>query len=249
MSFVLLHGLGGSRAQPLSLISPALPSGAVVHAPDVRAHGASTLIGSDFSLDTLAAELVPDLPAGPLTVVGISMGAALALRLALRGDLDIDRLVFIRPAFTDQPLPANLAGFPLMGMLLQSTRSLPWASAASRAERAYRRTPEYRELLAQSPLGAAGAIEQFRAHEARERAIRLIEIPRNAAFSGAAELARIDVPATVIAAERDPVHPVAVAEQWAAGIPGARLERVPARDDGLRAYVAATRAAVGAALA
>ncbi|MGV8970655.1 MAG: alpha/beta fold hydrolase [Microbacteriaceae bacterium] len=248
MTFILLHGLGGSRAQPLSLISPALPSGADVHAPDVRAHGSSTLIGSDFSLDTLAAELVPDLPAGPLTVLGISMGAALALRLALRGDLDIERLVLIRPAFTDQPLPDNLAGFPLMGQLLQSTTSLPWASAARRAEQRYSRTPEYRALLAASPLGAAGAIEQFRAPDARARARRLIDIPHNAAYSGADELASIDVPTTVVAAERDPVHPVSIAKQWAAGIPGANLTTVPARDDGLRAYVAATRAAIGAAL-
>jgi pimeloyl-ACP methyl ester carboxylesterase len=230
-------------------MSPALPSGALVHAPDVRAHGASTLIGSDFSLDALAAELVPGLPTGPFTVLGISLGAALALRLALRGDLEIERLVLIRPAFTDQPLPANLAGFPLMGRLLQSSRSRPWASGAHRAEHRYRRTPEYRALSAASPLGAAGAIEQFRAPDARARATRLIEIPNNTAFSGAGELARIDVPTTVIAAERDPVHPVGVAEQWAEGIPGAALTTVPARDDGLRAYVAATREAIGAALA
>ena len=220
-----------------------------MHAPDVRAHGASTLIGNDFSLETLAAELVPDLPAGPLTVLGISMGAALALRLALRGDLEIERLVLIRPAFTDQPIPDNLAGFPLMGKLLQSTRSLPWASGQRRAEQRYKRTPEYRALLAASPLGAAGAIEQFRAPNARARAIRLIDIPDNVAYSGADELARIDVPTTVIAAERDPVHPVAIAELWAAGIRSGTLTTVPARDDGLRAYVAATRAAIRAALA
>lgn len=243
MSFVLLHGLGGTRAQPLSLISPVLPAGAVVHAPDVRAHGASPEIGTDFSLDTLAAELVPGLPAGPLTVIGISMGAALALRLAVRGDLEIERLVFIRPAFTDEPLPANLAGFPVMGRLLQSKRSLPWASGATRAERAYRRTSLYRALLAESPLGAVGAIEQFRAPDAAARAARLIEIPRNRAFT-AAELNTVTAPATVIAAGRDPVHPVAIAELWADGLPNAVLERVPARDDSMRAYIAASREAI-----
>ena len=35
------------------------------------------------------------------------------------------------------------------------------------------------------------------------------------------------------AADRDPVHPVAVAEQWARALPDADLERVPSRDAGL----------------
>ena len=244
MTFVLLHGLGGERAQPLSLFTPALPEGAAVHAPDVRAHGASTLVGGPehFTLDALADEIAAGLPTGPLTILGISMGAALALRLVRRGDLDIERAVFVRPAFTDQPLPANLAAFPVMGALLQQ-------HGARRAEKLFRATDYYRELEAASTLGAAGAIEQFTKPGVVERAIRLIEIPKNAAFTGADELALVDVPVTVIAAERDPVHPVAVAEQWAAGIPGSRLERVPARDDGVRAYVAATRAAVTAAIA
>jgi pimeloyl-ACP methyl ester carboxylesterase len=246
VSFVLLHGLGGDRRQPLSLLCPVLPDGAAIHAPDVRAHGSSTRIGHDFRLDTLAAELVPGLPSGPLTILGISMGAALALRLAVRGDLDIERLVFIRPAFTDQPLPVNLAEFPVMGHLLRSKRSLPWASGAVRAERAYRRTPGFRELEAASPLGAAGALEQFRAPDAAARATRLIEIPRNAAFT-AAEIASVDAPATVIAAERDPVHPVSVARLWADGL-GARLETVSARDDSLRRYIAESRAAIAGAI-
>ena len=248
MSFVLLHGLGGDHRQPLSLIRPVLPADAAVHAPDVRAHGASTEVGTDFRLDTLAAELVSKLPAGPLTLVGISMGAALALRLALRGDLEIERLVFIRPAFTDEPSPANLASFPVMGSLLRSTRALPWAPAARRAERAFRRTRDFRSLEAESPLGAEGALEQFRKPHAAARAARLIEIPRNAAYT-AAELATLDVPATVIAAERDPVHPVAIAEAWADGLGNAVLERVPARDDSLRGYIAASRAAIARGIA
>ncbi|WP_161972411.1 alpha/beta fold hydrolase [Glaciihabitans arcticus] len=240
---MLLHGLGGDRRQPMSLLQPALPEGAVVFAPDVRAHGTSTLIGSaeHFTLDALAGEVAASLPHGPLTILGISMGAALALRLALRGDLDIERLVFVRPAFTDRPLPANLAAFPVMGALLRD-------HGARRAEKLFRETDYFAELEAASPLGAEGAIEQFKKPEAVARALRLIEIPRHAAFTRE-EIASVDLPATVIAAERDPVHPVSVAELWHAGLPHSVLERVPARDDGMRDYVATTRAAVSAALA
>ena len=246
MTFVLLHGLGGSRAQPLSLLSPALPAGAAVHAPDVRAHGASTKIGTDFSLDTLAAELVPGLPEGPLTIMGISMGAALALRLALRPDIEIERLVLIRPAFTYDPLPANLSAFPVMGELLRSQKSRPWVTAEHRAELAFVRTPHFQQLSELSPLGAAAALEQFRQKDAAARAIRLIEIPRNRGFAPG-ELTTIHVPTTVIAAPEDPVHPVYIAEQWA-GLLAAPLELLPARDDSLELHVAATREAVARAI-
>ena len=45
------------------------------------------------------------------SIIGISLGAALSLRLAQSGVLPIERLVLLRPAFTDQSLPANLAVF------------------------------------------------------------------------------------------------------------------------------------------
>ena len=54
----------------------------------------------------------------PLTVLGISMGAAIALRLASRKVLPIDRAVFVRPAFTAEPLPDNLSVFPVLAQLL-----------------------------------------------------------------------------------------------------------------------------------
>ncbi|MGV8886427.1 MAG: DUF6518 family protein [Microbacteriaceae bacterium] len=241
---MLLHGLGGNRRQPLSLIGPALPPGAMVIAPDVRAHGTSPLIGTaeNFTFDALAAEIAADLPREPLTLIGISMGAALCVRIALRGDVDVERLILIRPAFTDEPLPHNLAEFPRMGQLLEEY-------GAELAEERYRSSDSYRLLYEQSPLGAAGAIEQFRQPDAAARAIRLIEIPRNVAFDTPAELASITVPVTILAAPRDPVHPVSVAELWHAAIAQSELVMLPARDDSLAAYTAATRSAVAQAVA
>ena len=240
MTTLLLHGLGNDAAQSLGLLGPVLP--ADTFAPDVRAHGTSTEIGGpeDFELGRLAAELpVPD---GPLTIVGISMGAALGLRIALSRPRDVRRLVFVRPAFTDAPLPRNLELFPVLGELL--TRY-----GAREAERLFRGSARYRAVELVSKLGAAGLVSQLRAPLAVERAVRLIEIPRNRAFSSEQELSVLDVPTTVVAAPRDPVHPVEVAQQWADSLPSARLVTVPARDDGLAQYAEGTRAAVAAALA
>lgn len=56
-----------------------------------------------------------------------------------------------------------------------------------------------------------------------------------------AELRRIDVPATVVGCVDDPVHPIAVAREWAAALPGARLRTITLAD------LAADRAAMGTA--
>lgn len=40
------------------------------------------------------------------------------------------------------------------------------------------------------------------------------------------QLAAIDVPVAVVGATDDPVHPIAVAEEWAAALPSSRLHRV-----------------------
>jgi pimeloyl-ACP methyl ester carboxylesterase len=254
VSFVLLHGLGADRRQPLDLFGPVLADldggSADAVAPDVRAHGASPIVGgpSDFALDRLAEEVAAGVGDGvargrtdrPVTLVGISMGAAIALRIVLRGLLPVERAVFVRPAFDDASLPPNLRAFPVIGELLREH------GPAAGAER-FRRTAPYLRVAAESALGGRGLLAQFQAPDAARRAVRLVEIPRNRAFAADAELgapAGRGIRSLVVGAARDPVHPFAVAERWAAGL-GATLERVPARDDGLPAQTAAMREVVG----
>lgn len=246
MAFLLLHGLGGDSGQPLSLVGPVLPADARVLAPNLRAHGDSPLIGgpADFSFATITRELLATVRENgfddePLTVIGISLGAALSLRLAHSGGLTIERLVLLRPAFTDQPIPPNLAVFPVIAELLH--RHPP-----DRAEATFRRSGLYRSLRTASRLGAAGVIEQFRKPDAAARAVRLMELPRNRAFEPGDP--PLQIPAAIIAAPRDPLHPLAVAARWHHDLPGSTLTEVPARDDGMAPYLAATRAAVSAAL-
>ncbi|SDT34479.1 alpha/beta fold hydrolase [Microterricola viridarii] len=245
MATLLLHGLGADRRQPLELFGPVLAdSPESVVALDVRAHGASPLIGSaaDFTLPALAAELAASaraaLPPGePVTLIGISMGAALALRIALDELLPVRRAVFVRPAFSSEALPPNLHAFPVIAELL--TRLGPAEGVES-----FRESSLYQEVAAASPAGGRGLLGQFTAPDAVARAVRLTEVPRNRAYRDTAELAALSargVPALVVAAPRDPVHPVAVAAEWAEGL-GAELLTVPARDDSQPAQTAALRA-------
>ena len=265
MTTVLLHGLGSDRRQPLGIFEPVVQAVSgpdeLIVAPDVRAHGGFLSVGepADFHLDRLAAEICEQVPASlvdahpghgepddAVTLIGISMGAAIALRIAMLGLLPVRRAVFVRPAFDDRSLPDNLRPFPVIGQILadagpagadefreraifQHVLSVSPAGAAEFQERAI-----YRELASSTPAGGRALLAQFQAPDAARRAMRLVEIPRNRAFADDAELEELTargIRSLVVGAPRDPVHPFGIAERWAGGL-HTMLELVPARDDG-----------------
>ena len=254
MTTVLLHGLGADRRQPLGLFESVIEEvtgpDELVIAPDVRAHGGFLAVGgpADFAIDRLAAEVCAHVPVAmaeagrsgpaasePVTIIGISMGAAIALRIALAGLLPVARAVFVRPAFDDRSLPEQLRPFPVIGQVLADAGP---AGAAEFQERSL-----YRRIAAVSPAGGRALLTQFQAPDAARRAMRLVEIPRNRAFDTEAELAGLTargIRSFVVGAVRDPVHPVPVAELWAGGL-HAPMDLVPGRDDGLAAQTAALR--------
>lgn len=243
MTILALHGLGGSRASALAYLPKGLRSHVV--APDVRAHGASTLLGAgdDFALEALAAECADALAAehdgSPVAIVGVSMGAAIGLRVALSSRFPIDRVALLRPSFTHAALPANLAVFPVIAELLER-HGAKGALAALRASGAYD------AVRGVSPAGAAALETQVTQPLAWERRVRLLEIPRSRAYRPG-ELETLRAPSVVLASPRDPVHPLHVAEEWAAGL-RCRMLVSPARDDGAAAVMAWYREQLGSFL-
>ncbi|MCH1882181.1 alpha/beta hydrolase [Agrococcus sp. ARC_14] len=214
-------------------LAGAVPAGVQVLAPDLRAHGASPLIGEpdDFSLEALAGEVADELvrvgDGSPVSIVGVSLGAALATIIARSGRFPIDRVALVRPAFTPQPLPPNLAIFPLLGRLLGEHRQ-------QRALDHLRASGAWRAIAHESPAHARAIEAQVTQPGAVERRIRLTEIPRNAAYVPG-EL-RIAAPTVVLASPRDPVHPLHIAEAWRDEL-GCRMLVSPARDDGEEAML------------
>lgn len=245
MTTVLLHGLGADRRQPLGIFEPVVQATAgpdeVIIAPDVRAHGGFLAVGepADFAIDRLAAEVCEHVPAAlaeagrghheasePVTVIGISMGAALALRIVLDDLLPVRRVVFVRPSFDDRSLPDNLRPFPVIGQIL--------ADAGPAGAEEFSEREIFHDVASVSPAGGRALLNQFQAPDAARRAMRLVEIPRNRAFDRDADLAELPargIRSLVIGAARDPVHPFPIAERWAGGL-RSMLELLPPRDDG-----------------
>lgn len=239
-----IHGLGSDSSAMRDYLAGAVPAGVQVLAPDLRAHGASPLLGepADFALEAMAEEVADELirvgDGSPVSIVGVSLGAALAALIARSGRFPLDRIALVRPAFTTEPLPPNLAVFPVLGRLLEERRPQRVLDQL-RASGAWR-------AIAHESLAHARAIEaQVTQRLAAERRIRLLEIPRNAAYRPG-EL-RIPAPTVVLASPRDPVHPLHVAEAWRDEL-GARMLVSPARDDGEQAMMAWFRQQLGSFL-
>lgn len=228
---VLLHGLGADHRQPLDLLAGNRLGDIAVLAPDARAHGGTSVTGEpgDFRFEAMVADLVAltahlRQTGKPTHLVGISMGAALALRAALNQVADVRSLALVRPAFSEHPLPPNLVAIARIGA------ELGRADAATARAR-FIDSPEYRAVAAVSAAGAASLLGQFDAPHAVERSERLRSVPNNTAYGDLRDLAALDVATLVVGTERDPVHPMALARSWHTGIGGSRLAVIPPRDD------------------
>ncbi|MEL6751183.1 MAG: alpha/beta hydrolase [Pseudomonadota bacterium] len=109
-SLLLLHGVG-LRAEAWRPLLPLLTDRFSVTAVDMPGHGASALLADETSglgAYVNALEDVFELLDGPVTLVGHSMGAMIAIELASRHRDDVSALVAVNAVF-DRPAAASAA--------------------------------------------------------------------------------------------------------------------------------------------
>jgi pimeloyl-ACP methyl ester carboxylesterase len=222
--FVFQHGLGGDVAQPLGLFAP--PPGVRVLALDCRGHGATRPLGdpallgfASFAADVIA--LLDHLGVERAIVGGISMGAGVALRLALSHPGRVLALALVRPAWLDGPMPENAERYALIAALIRRF------GAADGLER-FLRTPAYAELERAAPDAAASLVGQFQSPRAEDAVDRLERIPRDVP-SDAAAWSAIAMPTLVLANRQDPIHPFAYGKVLARAIPGAAFAEITSK--------------------
>jgi pimeloyl-ACP methyl ester carboxylesterase len=224
---VLLHGLGGRAQQPLAYVPDELEL--PVLAPDLRGHGRTRYIGppDGFTFTTMADDVAALLDrldiGGPLLLIGVSMGAGIAIRIAHDAPDRVLGILAIRPAWCHEASPPNLSAYPLIAALLR--RDGPAMGLSAFAE-----TSTYREILDSSPAAARSARDQFTSPYAVERAARLERMPRSVPYDHPSDLAVVTAATVVLGAAGDPVHPLAMAQEWAANLPAAEYGELVARD-------------------
>ncbi len=240
---VFQHGLCGDASQTADVFPP--DRGWRCLTLECRGHGRSDVGAPEqFSLATFTEDVafvIEALADKPVVLGGISMGAAIALRLAvLRPDL-VRALVLARPAWVLDAAPANMRPNAVVGELL---RRYPPAEARARFEN----SDLARQLAAEAPDNLASLYGFFAREPVSVTAELLVRIAADGPGISARELNAIRVPTLVIGTQRDFVHPLAYAAALADQIPGARLVEIASKADSRDRYRSDFRAVLAAFL-
>jgi 3-oxoadipate enol-lactonase len=216
---------------PIVLLHPLALSGAVwdplaehladrftVLSVDARGHGQSTWDGRPFTVEDLAADVVAvvtAVDAGPVGVIGLSMGGSTACVLAARYPEVVSRLVLAdtTACYGDDRVEKwaererTATGVPRPEQLgFQVDR---WFSARFRAA---------------EPAEVARVSEIFLATDSAAHAAACVAL---GALDATAELGAITAPTLVLVGEEDYATPVPMARRLADGIPDATLHVLP----------------------
>ncbi|MFD3508522.1 alpha/beta fold hydrolase [Nocardia sp. NPDC058666] len=203
VTVVALPGTGSDADFAARAFGPAARAhGLALHAvePDPQA----VISSCSAALDAAAAR-------GPVLAAGISLGAAIALDWAARHRTAVVGVITALPAWTGAETAACPAALS--------------ASVTAQLLRTHGLEAMIAQMRASSPLWLADALEQSWRGQWPHLPAALDEAA-GYAWPSVEALADIDVPVAVVGATDDPVHPIAVAEQWASTLPVAGLRRV-----------------------
>jgi pimeloyl-ACP methyl ester carboxylesterase len=236
--FLFQHGLGGDRAQVAQAFDDRSPWRRITI--ECRGHGASAIGTSRpfsiamFADDVLAA--ADRLGVDRFVAGGISMGAAIALRLAVNAPSRVLGLVIVRPAWTFSKAPANMAPIREIASLIKS-RPLAEARAAFAA------SPTAERLAKEAPDNLASLTGYFDRPDATAFADVLADIAADGGVSRR-QAASLLPPTLVIGNREDAVHPLAAARLLADTIPGATFVEVLSKARDKDAHFFAVRSAI-----
>lgn len=232
---VFQHGIGGDVGQPAKFLDPertGIPEGvlSIVHA-DFRGHGRSALGSpSDLSIATLACDLealLHHLKIRRAVLGGISMGAAVALRLAVHRPEICTALILSRPTWADSSM--SLQARHALGLVATLLAEEDWRSSAAEALERSQIYCTIDEVCSDAARSIRGQIQSvLSCPQRRESAIACLRrLPLSKGLDDLqVDLARLRCPALILAAEGDPIHPFGYARRIAHGLPNSELVQI-----------------------
>jgi pimeloyl-ACP methyl ester carboxylesterase len=251
--FVFQHGIGGDVRQPAGLFAP--PQGIRLLCLDARGHGQTQPLGEPSALtfdvfgDDLVA-LLDHLGVDQALIGGISMGAGVALNVAVRYPERVAGLVLARPAWLGGPMPPeNVALYATLARLLRTVATAANPDHALRcALGQFEASDDYRELLITSPDTAQSLRGQLTNERAVAAVARLERLPADSPLADLRAAKAIQVPALVLAHRQDPIHRFAFGERLAGAIPGAKLVELTPKSTDRARHAAEVQGCLGAFL-
>lgn len=238
---VFQHGLGGSEAQ----VAEMFPDGEGLRrlTLECRGHGGSALGPVErlsirtFAEDVLA--LAERLEVTRFVAGGISMGAALALRLAVLHPARVAALILVRPAWMFDSAPPSMAPFAVVAALLR-------AQPPQQARERFAATEPGVTLRRTAPDNYASLLGFFDRRPVSATVELLSRIAADGPGVSAADTAGLAMPVLVIGNADDAVHPLATARVLAHTIPGAEFREVVAKSSDRARHADAVRALINA---
>lgn len=237
--FVFQHGLGGNLAQAFEAFSP--PHDIRLLCMDSRAHGDTRYFGDVDRLNfkMLAADviaLLDYLDISKAVVGGISMGAGIALHIALHYPQRVMGLVLSRPAWLNQAMPAYEIYHLIYDLIRQH--------GVEEGQRKFEASAVYQSLLADTPAVAQSLLGQFDQPHVDETYPKFEYITRDAPFQSFDQLNSINTPTLILATRSDPVHPYDFGVTLAQAIAGAELIEVISKSTDKHAHLQQTQHAI-----
>jgi pimeloyl-ACP methyl ester carboxylesterase len=215
---VFLHGLCGDAGQTRE----AFPSecGFRRFTVEARGHGASQPGDLDkLSIATFAGDVADFIEQefdAPVVIGGISMGAVISLRLAVKRPDLVRALIVARPAWVTAFAPANMAPNAEVGRLLGILKP-------NAAKEAFVEGETGQRLAVVAPDNLASLIGFFSRQPIEVTAALLTAISNDGPDVTEEEIGNLSIPTLVIGHERDLIHPLSYARLLGERIAGARL--------------------------
>lgn len=236
-AFVFQHGLCGDARQTFEAAPDV--DGWQLSTLDCAGHGASPatppLCIARFADDVVT--LIETL-SGPVVLGGISMGAAIATRIAVTRPELVRGLVLVRPAWGAGAAPPNMQPNAEVGRYL----------AAGAGRLAFENSATARHLAQVAPDNLASLLGFFDRQPLAVTSALLQQISADGPGITGPDLASLRLPVLVCGTAQDAVHPLALARDLADLIPAARFTELPPKGADKPAHLAALHAAITAFL-
>ena len=236
---IFQHGLCGDRHQTFE----AFPADPLFRRITVesRGHGASEPGDPRFfSVRTFAGDIADFIEAhllAPIVVGGISMGAAIALHLAVRRPALVRGLILARPAWVTTSAPINNRPNAEVGLLLAT---LPSHVAKIKFE-----ASETAKLLAEIAPDNLASLRGFFSREPQAITAALLQaIAADGPGVSENEVRNLEIPSLVIGHDIDYIHPFSYAAALSDLIPGSQLVRITPKATSRSHYLEEFRTAI-----
>lgn len=219
--FVFLHGMGGSVNQIYSTYEPI--EGVKLIALNQQGHGGSDADWESFGFEALGDDIIgllDYLQIHKACFAGISMGAAVALNIAVRYPEKVEKLMLIRNAWTDSPMSGKVQqAYYDLGMCLKEGGIE--AFYGTEGWKIVSESSAYTRNAFTAPFTDASCLKYWQ---------KYLILPGKVPIFSAKELKGLTMPVTVLANKNDLCHPFAYGEWMHEHIPGSDFVEIPDKD-------------------